>query len=166
MKKIITLLAVFGILTFQSCTVTDNAPIEDNDTISEVFEVTTSFNSTNNYSKLVTFNPIIYSSDVVLVYRLSGISQGNDVWKLLPETRYFSDGTLDFGYNFDFTKRDVNIYMVGNDLQSVPIDFRLNQVLRIVIVPGSFSSALNKNNYNEVMTALKINENQVQTVNF
>lgn len=166
MKKIITLLAVFGIISFQSCTVNDNAPIEDNDTISEVFEVTTSFNSSNNYSKIVTFNPIIYSSDVVLVYRLSGVYQGNDVWKLLPETHYFNDGTLDFGYNFDFTKRDVNIYMVGNDLQSVPVDFRLNQVLRIVIVPGSFSAALNKNNYNEVMTVLKINESQVQTVNF
>ena len=166
MKKIITLLAVFGILSFQSCTVNDNTPIVDNDTISEVFEVTTSFNSTNNYSKLVSLSPAIYASDVVLVYRLSGISQGNDVWKLLPETRYFPDGTLDFGYNFDFTKNDVNIYMVGNNLQTVSTDFRLNQVLRIVIVPGSFSASINKNNYAEVMSVLKINESQVQTVNF
>jgi hypothetical protein len=56
--------------------------------------------------------------------------------------------------------------MIGNDLQTVSTDFRLNQVLRIVIVPGSFSTSFNKNNYAEVIAALKINENQIQTVNF
>ncbi|MDD5151572.1 MAG: hypothetical protein PHC28_14035 [Flavobacterium sp.] len=166
MKKIITLLAVVGMFSFQSCTVTDNGPIVDTNTISEVFEVTTSFNSTNNYSKLVTFNPSIYSSDVVLVYRLSGMYQGQDLWKLLPETHYFSDGTLDFGYDFDFTKNDVNIYMVGNDLQSVSTDFRVNQVLRVVIVPASFAASFNTNNYAAVISALNINENQIQKINF
>lgn len=166
MKKIITLLAVVGMFSLQSCTTTTDSNYVDNDTISEVFEVTTSFNSTNEYSKIVPLNPPIFTSDVVLVYRLAGVFQGQDVWKLLPETRYFSDGTMDFGYDYDFTVNDVNIFMVGNDLLSVTNDFRLNQVLRIVIVPGRFVSSINKNNYESVISTLKINENQIQKINF
>jgi hypothetical protein len=166
MKKIITLLAVVGMLSLQSCTTTTDSNYVDNDTIAEVFEVTTSFNSTNNYSKIVALNPPIYTSDVVLVYRLAGVYQGQDVWKLLPETHYFSDGTMDFGYDFDFTINDVNIFMVGNDLLSVTDQYRLNQVLRIVIVPGSFATSINKNNYESVISVLNINESQIQKINF
>jgi len=165
MKKIITLLAVIGMFSLQGCTTTTDSNNVDNDTISEVFEVTASFNSVNNYSKVVTLNPPIFTSDVILVYRLAGIYQGKDVWKLLPETRFFSDGTMDFGYDFDFTVNDVNIFMVGNDLLTVTNDFRLNQVLRIVIVPARFANSLKSTNYVSVITALKINENQIQKIN-
>lgn len=166
MKRITLFLAFIGMMTLQSCEVNQIEDTVDNDTISEVFEVTRSFNSTNGYSTIVAFNPPIYSSDVVLVYRLSGQDQGHDVWKLLPETYYFNDGTRDFGYNFDYTRNDVNIYMVGNDLQSVSVDFRLNQVLRIVIVPASFSKSIDKNNIDAVMSALKVNESQIQKIDF
>lgn len=166
MKKIITLLALVGMLSLQSCTTTTDTNYVDNDTISEVFEVTTSFNSTNNYSKIVPLNPPIFTSDVILVYRLAGVFNGQDVWKLMPETRYFADGTMDFGYDFDFTINDVNIFMVGNDLLSVTNDYRLNQVLRIVIVPGRFASSINKNNYAAVISALNINESKIKKINF
>ncbi|MBP6182681.1 hypothetical protein [Flavobacterium sp.] len=163
MKKIFTILAIVGLFSLQSCTVNDG-PIVDNDTISEVFEVTTSFNSTNSYSKLVTLNPSIFSSDVVLVYRLSGSTPQGDVWKLLPETHYFSDGTLDFGYDYDYTSTDINVYMIGNNLQTVSTDFRLNQVLRIVIVPAGYATSINKNSYEAVMSTLKLNESQIQKI--
>lgn len=165
MKKIITLLAVVGMFSLQGCTTTTDPNFVDKDTISEVFEVTTSFNAANNYSKVVALNPPIFTSDVILVYRLAGIYQGKDVWKLLPETRFFSDGTMDFGYDFDFTVNDVNIFMVGNDLLTVTNDFRLNQVLRIVIVPARFANTLKSTNYFSVISALKINENQIQKIN-
>lgn len=168
MKKIITLFAVVGLLSLQSCTVNDNTAPDyvDYDTISEVFEVNASFNSTNGYSEIIDFSSAIYASDVVLVYRLSGVFNGNDVWTLMPETFYFDNGTLNFGYRFDFTQYDVNVYMVGNDLQSVSTEFRNNQVLRVVIVPGSFSSSINKENYNEVIAALNIKEKDIQKIDF
>jgi hypothetical protein len=166
MKKIIALLAIAGLFSLQSCTVNDDGPFVDNDTISEVFEVTTSFNSTNNYSKLITLNPPIFSSDVVLVYRLSGSTTQSDVWKLLPETHYFSDGTLDFGYDYDYTTTDVSIFMVGNNLQTVPTEFKLNQVLRIVIVPAGFSKSIDKNNINAVMSALNVDKSQIKKIEF
>ena len=164
MKKILTLLAIAGLFSLQSCDDNDNRTFVDNDTISEVFEVTTSFNSTNNYSKLVALNPPIFSSDVVLVYRLSGVNQCNDVWKLLPETHYFSGGGLNFGYDYDYTTTDVNIFMIGNDLQGVSTDFRLNQVLRIVIVPADFATSIDKNNFEAVMSVLKLNESKIQKI--
>ncbi len=139
MKKITLLIAFIGMISLQSCTVNE-APTNtvDNDTISEVFEVTRSFNTSNNFSTLVTLPHTIYSSDMVLVYRLSGVVSGTDVWKLMPETYYFSDGTLDFGYDFDFTQYDVNLFMHGFDLAGVSSNYRTNQVFRIVIVPGYF----------------------------
>jgi hypothetical protein len=48
-------------MTLQSCEVTEVETAQR----TEVFEVTTSFNSNNNYSSLVEFNPPIYSSDAV-----------------------------------------------------------------------------------------------------
>jgi hypothetical protein len=163
MKKIITVLAIVGLFVLQSCTTSGSfeiAPIARN----EVFEVTTSFNSNNNYGRLITFNPPIYSSDVVLVYRLAGSNSQGDVWNLLPETFYFSNGALDFGYKFDYSNRDVDVYMIGSDLQSVTAEYRYNQVLRIVIVPASYAKTINKNSYLDVITALNIKDSQIQKI--
>lgn len=166
MKKIITFLAIAGLFTLQSCTTSGSFEIDPLPVAtSEVFEVNASFNSTNNYSRLVTLNPRIYSSDVVLVYRLTGITpQGSDIWKLLPETHYFADGTLDFGFDFDYTTTDVSIFMVGNNLQTVSTDYRLNQVLRIVITPAGFSTAIDKNNINAVMSALNVDKSEIKKI--
>jgi hypothetical protein len=174
MRKISIFFAVIGTILISSCEGPQGPPGFDgydgfdgkDGLIAEVFEVTTSFNTANNFSKVVALNPTIYASDVVLVYRLVIVYQGQDVWKLLPDTHYFSDGTRDFGYDFDFTISDVNIFMVGNTLETVADQFRLDQVLRIVIVPGSFSTSINKNNYAEVMATLNIKESQIQKINF
>ena len=167
MKKFTLFLAIIGMLSFQSCTVHDTTPINttDNDTISEVWEFTRSFNTTNNFSNLITFPHTIYSSDMVLVYRLSGVSNGADVWKLLPETYYFANGTLDFRYDFDFTKYDVNVYMDGFDLAGVSAAYRTNQVLRVVVIPGFFgnknTNTVDFNNYNAVLNAYHIDPSKV-----
>ncbi|MEC4005738.1 hypothetical protein OX283_013790 [Flavobacterium sp. SUN052] len=167
MRKITLLFAFIGMMTIQSCTVNDQQPINtvDNDTISEVWEFTRSFSTSNNFSTLIAFPHTIYSSDMVLVYRLSGVSNGTDIWKLLPETYYFNDGTLDFRYDFDFTKYDASIFMDGFDLANVSANYRTNQVLRIVVIPGYFgnktSNTIDFNDYNATMNALKINESNV-----
>jgi len=167
MKKITLLLAFIGMLSFQSCTVNDSQPIvQDSDTISEVYEYSVSFTAGNNYSELLSFPHTIYSSDMVLVYRLSGVTQGTDIWKLEPETYYFNDGTLDFGYDFDFTRYDVNLFMHGNNLGTVSSNFRLNQIFRVVIVPGYFgknaSKTVNFEDYNAVVKSFKIDESKLK----
>lgn len=167
MKKIITLFAVIGMFSLQGCTTTTDTNYIDNDTISTVFETNeVSFTPTNNYIIRYNFPGTIYASDMVLVYRLAGTVNGNDLWEFLPETYYFDDGTRDFSYNFNFTRAYVDIYLNGNDLISVPSGNRLNQIFRIVIVPASFATSLKSTNYIAVMNALNIKENQIQKINF
>jgi hypothetical protein len=162
MKKITLFLVFIGMMTLQSCEVNDTV---DNDTISEVFEVTTSFNSNNNYSRLVAFNPPIYSSDIVLVYHLYDTVNGEDIWKLMPQTYYFSDGgELDF--NFDYTRNNVNIFLTANfGLNTLPSSWTQDQTFRIAIIPANFATTVNKNNIDAVMSALKVNKTEIQKIN-
>lgn len=164
MKKIITILAVVGIFSLQGCTAPTNTV--NNNFLSTAYETNLVSFLPTGYSINYTFPIAIYPSDVVLVYRLTGTVNGNDLWEFLPETHYFADGTRNFSYNFDFTKNDVQIYLEGNNLQTLDAVYRLNQIFRIVVVPASFATTLNTNNYAAVMAALKINENQIQKINF
>lgn len=166
MKKIITLLAVIGMFSFQSCTTTNDANFDDNDTISTVFENKIPYNFTSGNDYIVRFNfpTTIYDSDMVLVYRLSGTVNARDLWEFLPETYYFENGSRDFSYNFNFTNSFVDIYLSGNELNSVPSENRLNQIFRIVVVPANLVQAVDKNNFEAVMSASKINH--IQKINF
>ncbi|MBC7522863.1 MAG: hypothetical protein H7239_00255 [Flavobacterium sp.] len=171
-KKILIMVTLIGMMMLQSCTVQDSQPsniVNNNTVIGEVFEVTRSFTPANNFSNLVAFPHTIYASDMILVYRLSGVSSGADIWKLLPETYYTSTGTLDFRYDFDFTKYDASIYMDGFDLATVSNNYRLNQVLRIVIIPANFSNKTSLqydiNDYSSVANYFKIDNSKVLKIN-
>jgi len=54
--------------------------------------------------------------------------------------------------------------MIGSDLQSVTAEFRYNQVLRIVIVPASYAKTINKSSYSDVITALNVQDSQIQKI--
>jgi hypothetical protein len=172
MKNLTIVLAFIGMITLQSCTNDNNSePIVDNDTISEVFEYgNVNFTTGNGFSQILTYPHQIYTSDMVLVYRLSGIFQGEDIWKLQPETFFFDDGTLDFEYNFDFTRFDTNVYMDGFDLAAVSTTYRSNQVFRVVIIPAYFgnrqssTNKVNFNDYNAVIKAFHIDEAKIVKV--
>lgn len=152
---------------FQGCTGPEGPPgIPGQDGLmASAIEISNvSFNSSNNFGVLKTFATPINASNMVLVYRLSGVINGEDVWSLLPETHYFSDGTLDFSYDFDFTRFDVNVFMVGNDLGTVSDSFRNNQIFRILILPANLINGINKNDYKAVVNRLSIEENQIQKI--
>lgn len=126
--------------------------------ISEVFEITGSFSSNNDYSIGVTLNPVIYSSDVVLVYELSGSHNGNDVWTPLPIVYYFGSG--DLRYFFDFSRYDIQIYLDTNlNPANLPDHFRINKTFRVVIVPGYFSTlGVDMNDLDAVMQKLALTD--------
>ena len=165
MKKITLFLVFIGMMALQSCEVSEVYDDVDNGPRTEVFEVTTSFNYNNNYSRLVVFDPPIYSSDSVLVYHLYDTVNGQDIWKLMPQTYYFNDGgELDF--NFDYSRFNVNIFLSANfSLNTVPSSWTQNQTFRIVIIPGSFAKTVNKNNIDSVMSALNVNNSAIKKVN-
>ncbi|MGO4905868.1 hypothetical protein [Flavobacterium sp. W20_MBD1_R3] len=165
MKKITLFLVFIGMMTLQSCEVTEVYDNTDNGPRTEVYEVTTSFNSNNNYSSLVTFDPPIYSSDSVLVYHLYDVVNGQDVWKLMPQTYYFNDGgELDF--NFDYSRFNVKIFLSANfNLNTLESSWTQNQTFRIVIVPASFATTINKNNIDAVLSSLKVDKSEIQKIN-
>ncbi len=85
-----------------------------------------------------------------------------DVWKLLPETYYFNDGTLNFGYENDFTQFDAQVSLHGYDLAGLNNEYKLDQVFRVVIVPGYFSNrtstVVDFSDYKAVIKAFQIDE--------
>lgn len=159
MKKISLILAFIGMISLQGCSTS-----EDTDTISEVFEYTNVNFLPNDYTVTLVYPHSIYTSDMVLVYRLSGSFGGNDVWKLLPETYFFDDGTLDLRYDFDFTINDAEVKIEGFDLAGVSNAFKLNQILRVVTIPGyqaNKNSKVDFKDYKAVVKAYHINENKI-----
>lgn len=168
MRKITLLFAFIGMISLQSCTVHDT-PVQqvtnNYEFLATTYEYVRSFTTANNFSALVTFPQVTYPTDMALAYRLSGVDNGANVWKLLPETYYFNDGTLNFRYDFDFTQYNASIYMDGFDLAGVSDAFRTNQVLRIVIIPSNKGNKKANNidyaDYNAVAKAFNIEESKV-----
>ena len=94
------------------------------------------------------------------------VVNGQDVWRLLPQTYYMSDGgALD--YNFDFTVNRVTIFLGADfNLGTLASSWTQNQVFRIAIVPAAFSKTVNTKNYTEVINALNVKESQIQKIDF
>lgn len=152
MKKAITIIG--GLLLsaglFQSCTVNDEV-VEQHVFTAEVFEVTASFTSSNNYSQKFTFSQPSYDGDMVLMYILWEVDNtGADVWRLVPQTEYFNNGGF-VEYSYDFTRYDFRL-MLDFNFSSIPgniyQDYFLDQIFRAVVIPGnvtySTSSANNQ----------------------
>lgn len=169
MKKFTLILALIGMISLQSCVteevVTPN-PI-DNDTIAEVFEYSNvDFHSGNNFSVFLDFPHPIYASDMVLVYHLYEVNNGNDVWRLMPQT-YYLNGGGELDYNFDFTRFDATVFLDANfNLNTLDPSWSQNQVFRVVVIPAFFANknALDINNFEAVINHYKIKEAQFKKV--
>lgn len=168
MKRIFLLLAIVGMTAFTSCTNEDDNV--DNDTIAEVFEINqnTTFNAGNGYTINYSLIPAIYNSDMVLVYRLSGTSGGNDIWEALPQTYFFGGGAEYLQYTFDFTVNDINIYIDSNFAAEEEPAFSANQVFRVVIIPGYLSNrggtGVDLTDYDAVIKAYDLDDSNVKTI--
>ncbi len=169
MKKLLYLFAIVGITTLTACEgdAGPQGPAGENGQEAYVYETPfVSFTAAGNYGIFYEFPITFLNSDHVLVYRLAGVESGEDVWRPLPETHYFNDGTRDFSYDFDHTRYDVNITMNGNDLATVSAEYRIDQIFRIVVVPGQpvsgkNVSAVDFNDYKAVIAAYGIDESKI-----
>lgn len=171
MKKIITLFAFVSFLAVSSCTTTDDNFQEDNDTIPYAFEiknVNLGRVADNEYNLRSTFqfeiNDNLRDDETVLIYRLtSTINSNTPVWQLIPRTIYFNNGDL-VDYFFDFSKVDFFITAKANFNLLSRREYIDNQTFRIVLIPSDLAASVDTSNYVEVMSTLKLSENQVQKV--
>lgn len=169
MKKLTLILAFIGMITLNSCSEDTDV---DNDTIAEAFElrnVNFGLDPIDGYIIRDTFNPQIFSSDVVLMYRLSGtINSSTPIWQQIPRTLFLPEGELD--YDFDFSSQDFTIYAGGTyDLALTPTYIN-NETFRIVIVPAYLSNkttsagkqTVDFSDYNAVVKAYNIKESNIK----
>lgn len=170
MKKIFSLFAIVGLMVFSSCSDDDNDV--DYDTISHVFQVSGVTFDSNGNTQVIDFNTPIYSGDVILMYRLNGTLNGRNVWSPIPQSYYYDDGTLHFTYKFNFTQDDIDLYLEGFELNTVPNNLRVNQTFRVVIVPGddgiNTQKSVNKPDYSDYYAVIKkynIDDSNVKELN-
>lgn len=176
MRKITLILALFGMISLTSCTVEETYVVDDNgynnndsDTISEVWEYTNvDLHSGNGYSAFLDFPHSTYTSDMILVYRLADYGSAGDVWKLLPETYYFNDGTVDFGYSNNATIYDAQVNLFGYDLPGLNDAYKFDQIFRVVVIPGYYGNKLAEpidfSDYNAIIKQYNIKESDIKRI--
>ncbi|MEB2781625.1 hypothetical protein U3A58_14605 [Algoriphagus sp. C2-6-M1] len=169
MKNINTLiLALFGLVVFQACEGPEGpqgAPGFDGEDgvniVSEVFEVEVDFTAANDYSEIFSFDPIIVESDVVLSFVLWEVDGQTPIWRAMPQTAYFQEGGI-LVYNYDFTRSDFSLFLDGNlDLSTLSTDWTDNQLFRVVVLPGDFTSTnarIDLTDYDAVTKLLGLND--------
>ena len=140
--------------------------------LGSVFEIEGDFTPQNDYTLYFQFpsNITVYDTDVVLVYILWDVVEGNsgnllDVWRLLPQTVVLNEGVLQ--YNFDYTFADVQVFLEGtisfNSLLPAETD---DQVFRIVVFPADFitQKGLDVSDFNVMMKSLGLKKDLVQKI--
>jgi hypothetical protein len=167
MRKLLSLLLVGALATIYACVGPVGPPGVPGpqgpqgqagvNIVAEAFEVNVNFTSANNYLAVFDFQPPIFDSDVVLMYVRWETANGNTIWRALPQTVLFDEGTLI--YNYDFSKADFSVFLETNfDPSLLGTDWTANQRFRVVVVPADFSSRIDYNDYEGVVKMLGLSE--------
>lgn len=98
----------------------------------DVFEVQVNFTAQNQYFEALVLDPPIGQNDIILVYLLWEVLEGEtDIWRPLPQTNFTDNGT--FMYSFDHTTNDFGLFIEGDfDLGLLGPEFTEQQIFRIV----------------------------------
>jgi len=140
MKKLVSLLSV---VLFMSCVVEEGIDGRDGGLIvSSAFEIVVDFNANNNYEIVEPYGFDVFEYDVTLVYIRWKTDNGQDVWRLLPQSTIFVGGAT-LTYNFDFTQTDVKLFLEGTaNFDNLDAVWTQDAVFRIVVVPADNVSSL------------------------
>ncbi|MBU3682251.1 MAG: hypothetical protein FGM16_09970 [Flavobacterium sp.] len=173
MKNLFFYLVVVGFI-FTSCTgpqgMTGDTGYSAEAEVFELRNINFDYNAVDGYTIYRSFNPQIYASDNVLIYRMtSTINSQTPIWQLIPRTLFLGNGQ-ELDYDFDFSKQDFTIYAGGNfNLATMPV-YLTNQTFRIVIIPGYFSNKsaqkeIDFSDYQAVVRAYHIDKSDVKLLN-
>jgi hypothetical protein len=131
--------------------------------VAEVFEIEGDFTQAGNFGIRGEYGFNILESDKVLIYRLAELDQdGNDVWRLLPQVVFHTNGI--FTYDYDFTFYDYSIFMDGDfNLNTLASGFTDAQIFRVLIVPADrIDLRVDYSNHKAVLEMLDIDEKDIQ----
>jgi len=158
MKRILPLISVFALL-LTACEGEQGPPgfdgLDGEIIASSAFEIEIDFNAANNFEFIEPYGFTVLPFDVTLVYILWDTFNGQDVWRLMPQTVTFNDGSL--VYNFDFTQEDVRLFLDGTtDFNALDAIWTQGQVFRVVVVPADNIDGIDISNINTVLNANNI----------
>ena len=131
--------------------------------IGSIFEVEVDFNP-DGYESFVNIPASIevFDTDIVIAFILSGVDNNIDIWEPLPQTLFFGNDILLYGY--DYTYFDVRFFLDGTiDPNSLDPLYINNIIFRVAAIPADFAGSINTLNLDEVMGALNVNN--VERVN-
>jgi len=162
MKRLLPLFTVFA-LVFTSCEGPQGPPgfdglngLDGEIIASSAFEIVIDFNTANDFEYIEAYGFNVLPSDVTLVYILWDTQNGQDIWRLMPQTVYFDDDT-NLVYNFDFTQDDVRFFLDGTtDFSTLDDVWTQDQVFRVVVVPADNVDGIDVSDINAVMNLIDI----------
>ena len=127
--------------------------------IGAVFEAQIDFTPGNGYSDVVTFPGSIdvFDSDVVVAYILTAVENGTDIWEPLPQTLFFGNDILLYGY--DYTSSDIRFFLDGTVNFDALDDFFTDGVIfRVAIIPADFAKEIDVSKMEDVMSVMKVDQ--------
>lgn len=162
MNKIFSVFALIGIVAFQACEGPEGpigpAGEPGLNIVGTAYESEVEFNAGNEFMEIFNFPEPLVESDAVLIYRLSEVNNGKDIWRLLPQTYFFNDGVL--MYNFDYSVTDFSIFLDGEvNFAGLPSQWRTAQIFRIIVVPADFPAGrIDYSNYEGITDMLGLED--------
>lgn len=127
--------------------------------IGAVFEAQIDFTPGNGYSDVIVFPGSIdvFDSDVVVAYILTAVDNGTDIWEPLPQTLFFGNDILLYGY--DYTSSDIRFFLDGTvNFAGLDPVFTDGVIFRVAIIPADFAKEIDVNKIEDVMSAMKVNQ--------
>jgi hypothetical protein len=172
MKRILSFISVFTLL-LTSCTGDQGPPGFDGldgirgpqgfpGFVTSAFEVEIDFNAANNFEAFASYGFEVFQSDVTLVYIEWDVENGEPIWRLLPQSVYFEDGSI-LAYNFDFTQQDVRIFLDGTTNFNVldPV-WTQNQAFRVVVIPAENVDGIDLSNLDTLLNLTNIESFEIR----
>lgn len=165
MKRILSFISVFALL-LTACEGDPGPPgppgfdgLDGVNIVGQAFEIVLDFTPESNYEFIEAYGPTfdVLPSDVTLVYISWEVDNGEDIWRLLPQTEYFDDGVL--VYNYDFTQTDVRFFLDGTtDFSTLDPSYTDGQVFRVVVVPADNVGRVDLSDFEAVTQMFGITE--------
>ena len=125
--------------------------------LGQVVEVVVDFNELNGYQELIEIpgGIEVYDSDIIMAYILVSTENGLDIWEPLPQTLFFGNDILLYG--FDYSQFDVRFFLDGTfDPGLLDPVFTEGVIFRFAIIPADFAATFDISQMETLMSALKI----------